>query len=424
MLVVRVSERDPRASMAKLRNACLCAALAHASPVVSPAACEPFKEFYSQIWDDFGPLASHGPITVSNVTALLDLVKTRMAWDHYFLEVAVVGGEVFYRAGDRTRLGVWAVGSLKLIAHTVKAHKEWIPDVYFILACFDEAVLERRSHPPLPLFAGLTTKDHYDIPAPGWEFFAEAHGISSSGVSNDLKTWGTAAFQQSLGERFPWEERGARAFFRGHDWDSSNQFIELLSHRDREECVGEFDQTGSFGYRSWYEKLSSDAAHAEFLDVGLTGAPRYKAERDGGRNYAQPVSLPDHARHKYLLHLDGSTFSSRLIKLFTLGSVVLKQDSPYEEYFYRRLEPFVDFVPFQRNRCNTDNLTATIRWLRDHDKVARTIAKRGQDLSRGLLSIDGAACYWQRLLAVYGSLQAFDPRSVTRLSEMRRWPMG
>ena len=45
------------------------------------------------------------------------------------------------------------------------------------------------------------------------------------------------------------------------------------------------------------------------------------------------------AAHKFLLHLDGTAASNRLLKLLFMGSVVLKQDSVYEEFFYKDLKP-------------------------------------------------------------------------------------
>jgi hypothetical protein len=46
-------------------------------------------------------------------------------------------------------------------------------------------------------------------------------------------------------------------------------------------------------------------------------------------------SLRDHARYRYLLNLDGSSASFRLAQLLVVNSLVLKQTSPYIEYFYR-----------------------------------------------------------------------------------------
>lgn len=47
------------------------------------------------------------------------------------------------------------------------------------------------------------------------------------------------------------------------------------------------------------------------------------------------ASLRDHARYRYLLNLDGSSASFRLAQLLVVNSLVLKQTSPYIEYYYR-----------------------------------------------------------------------------------------
>lgn len=95
----------------------------------------------------------------------------------------------------------------------------------------------------------------------------------------------------------------------------------------------------SFAYRRWYAELSRGELR-DVLDVGLTGAPDYVKALHPKNSYAawakqrtsthraaevEAVPLPLHARHKYLLHLDGTAASNRLLKLLLMGSVVLKQ---------------------------------------------------------------------------------------------------
>ncbi len=49
----------------------------------------------------------------------------------------------------------------------------------------------------------------------------------------------------------------------------------------------------------------------------------------------QYTHIREHARYRYLLHLDGASSSSRLGLLMSTDSLVLKQRSPYVEYFTR-----------------------------------------------------------------------------------------
>ena len=79
-------------------------------------------------------------------------------------------------------------------------------------------------------------------------------------------------------------------------------------------------------------------------------------------------------------------------------------------------------MPISRDRCTTQNLTDTLRWLLDHDNEAYAIAKAGQDYAREHLSRAKAACYWRRVLTSYASLQAFDARLlIANLSEWKEW---
>lgn len=81
--------------------------------------------------------------------------------------------------------------------------------------------------------------------------------------------------------------------------------------------------------------------------AGRVAAPRPDA---GSRTcYAQALIWPptrtctqrdythirDHAHYRYLLHLDGASASYRLGLLLSTDSLVLRQRSPYVEYFTR-----------------------------------------------------------------------------------------
>eukprot|EP00928_Gymnodinium_smaydae_P034150 TRINITY_DN24277_c0_g3_i1.p1 TRINITY_DN24277_c0_g3~~TRINITY_DN24277_c0_g3_i1.p1 ORF type:complete len:459 (+),score=54.80 TRINITY_DN24277_c0_g3_i1:18-1394(+) len=395
---------------------------ANSSGVATPKACLEYNELFPQIWDDFAAVAQMGPIHAENVSSLMQRVKEHNGWQYYFVEIAIVNGKL-YTKEKRSTMGIWQLATLRLIQQALTSYASSIPDVYFVLSVLDEPFLERERDKPLPLLAALTTRLHWDIPVPANAYFDDG-GISSGGLGkSDFASWESEAFQASLERLYSWERRSQKAFFRGHDWDSINTFIESLPTAPREPCVDKWSVTSSFGYRRWYEELSAPgAALHKLLDVGLTGCPDFALPKRKGRGFAEPVDLPDHAQHKYLLHLDGTAHSTRLLKLLTVGSVVIKQDSIYEEWFYRNLRPYEHFVPFSRDRCDHGNLSKTVEWLRSNDDFAKRIARQGQALQRRLLSTAGAACYWQRLLAVYGALQAFDPRSVIRISDFELWP--
>ena len=58
------------------------------------------------------------------------------------------------------------------------------------------------------------------------------------------------------------------------------------------------------------------------------------------------IDMFEHAQYKYLVHLDGHSYSHRLVKLLATNSVVLKEETADLEYYYHLLEPYVHYLPF------------------------------------------------------------------------------
>ena len=46
-------------------------------------------------------------------------------------------------------------------------------------------------------------------------------------------------------------------------------------------------------------------------------------------------------------------------------SLVLKQESPYYEHFYSKLEPWTHYVPMKRD---LSDVVEKVQWARDHDE--------------------------------------------------------
>lgn len=74
-------------------------------------------------------------------------------------------------------------------------------------------------------------------------------------------------------------------------------------------------------------------------------------------------------QYKYQISIDGTVAAYRLPYLLAGSGVVLKQDSPYYEFFYHNLEPFVHYIPFKRDLSDLiDKVSATFQFymLSDH----------------------------------------------------------
>lgn len=80
---------------------------------------------------------------------------------------------------------------------------------------------------------------------------------------------------------------------------------------------------------------------------------------------------------KYVVDVDGyhCAWKSLFLKLM-MGSVVLKVDSPFEQWYHDRLVPWRHYVPVSKD---IKELKQVHEWLLHHDQAAREIALAGSD---------------------------------------------
>ncbi|EOD04013.1 hypothetical protein EMIHUDRAFT_250719 [Emiliania huxleyi CCMP1516] len=148
------------------------------------------------------------------------------------------------------------------------------------------------------------------------------------------------------------------------------------------------------------------------LDVGLVA---YESENDPyvrsrGRSDFLPSATPletrsfadmrRHAAYRFLLQLDGHSCSYRLQSLLATGSLVLKQDSYYHEYYYSALQPGVHYIPFW-NSSPLDILPAHAAGVPQLETMRKAHARH---------------CYWRALLRAYAKRLRYVPQP------HERWP--
>lgn len=104
--------------------------------------------------------------------------------------------------------------------------------------------------------------------------------------------------------------------------------------------------------------------------------------------------------------MDGTVAAYRFPYLMLGDSLVLKQDSPYYEFFYGHLEAGTHYLPVKRD---LSDLLEQIRWARENDGRARKVAAAGQALARELLDPGRLYCYYHRVLRAYSELQTGRP---------------
>lgn len=66
------------------------------------------------------------------------------------------------------------------------------------------------------------------------------------------------------------------------------------------------------------------------------------------------------------------------------GSVLLKHESPYYEWFYADIEPMIHYIPF---KSDLSDLLDRLNWAEAHPEEAQAIADRGMGYFYAPLSV-------------------------------------
>ncbi|PTE09138.1 hypothetical protein C9427_16585 [Mesorhizobium helmanticense] len=101
------------------------------------------------------------------------------------------------------------------------------------------------------------------------------------------------------------------------------------------------------------------------------------------------------ATYRYMIDVEGAGYSGRLKLLLHTRRVVLMQERPWHEWFFRDIEPFRHYVPVARNMSD---LVERIEWLRANPKMEAEIAAEAQEFARTHLTRSAAVAAWARLL--------------------------
>jgi protein glucosyltransferase len=115
--------------------------------------------------------------------------------------------------------------------------------------------------------------------------------------------------------------------------------------------------------------------------------------------------------------MDGNTApTARSNKLMYLGSVVMRQESHYVEFWYDSMKPYENYIPLS---YDGSDIIDKVEWARAHDDVAERIAKNAVTMARKHLRDDEVSCYWHRLLVEYSKRMNFNVTLTSQFSRVR-----
>ncbi|GIY12573.1 protein O-glucosyltransferase 2 [Caerostris extrusa] len=240
--------------------------------------------------------------------------------------------------------------------------KMYLPDMEFI-ANLGDWPLEQRSEAdnPIPIFSWCGSKSTKDIVMPTYDITEATLEMMGRVMVDILSVMGNSGPS--------WEEKIQMAFWRGRD-----------SRQERLDLV----------------KLSRE--HPSLINASLTNFFFFRKEEAEYGPKSEYISFFDFSR--YQINIDGTVAAYRLPYLIAGGSLVLKQESDFYEYFYNDIQPMVHYVPFNRN---LSNLVEKLQWAIDHDDEAKKIAENAQDFALSNLMPKDVLCYYAVLFKEYST---------------------
>ncbi len=249
-----------------------------------------------------------------------------------------------------------------------------LPDIDFLVAVwdsYDNPLYLERTHCPVFTMCKLKS-NHKGVLFPEFRFFSYRQRLFS-----DI----TSASDRSL-----WEKKNPKAFWRG--MTSGFNF-----------------QRGIWDYRPRARLVLFSREYPELLDAGFTsdynlggGVKPILEHYDLFRPWEYPVGF---VNSKYLVSIDGNTFASNLWWQLISNCTVLKGESDFVEWFYKGLEPYVHYVPYE---MDMSDFGGKIEWLLENDQEAKKIAHQGSAFGKEYLSNAGLVVYFYRLLHAYAEI--------------------
>lgn len=234
---------------------------------------------------------------------------------------------------------LWLSWALELVARAVR-----LPSLE-LLATFGDRLDRDMEHAPV-LSACRREGVTGQLLVPDFEFL-RGHGALEREID-------------SATLRYPWEAKLKLAFWRGV-------------------TTGGRFETDEFRAAPRARLVLGSLAQPELVDARFTalkqGAERNPQLRDP-RYLGAPVSPAESLRFRYLIDVDGNSSSwSRMVWLLRSNSAVLKQRSPFMQWYYPWLVPGRHYVPLEPD---LSDLAGVVRSLRERDAEALAVATEGR----------------------------------------------
>ncbi|KAJ8734837.1 hypothetical protein PYW08_014087 [Mythimna loreyi] len=265
------------------------------------------------------------------------------------------------------------------VEHYLTALAAKMPDLEIALNTRDWPQINQAwGHPKAPVFSFSKTKDYYDIMYPAWSFWEGGPAISL--YPTGIGRWDKHRISISeAAEKWPWDKKESKAFFRGSRTSEERDALILLSRSEPDLVDAQYTKN-----QAW--KSDMDTLHAP---------------------PASEVLFEEHCKYKYLFNYRGVAASFRFKHLFLCKSLVFHVGDQWLEFFYPSLKPWVHYIPISPKSTEKE-IKELINFFKENDELANEIANRGFQHIWDHLTDKDVKCYWRKLLKKYSKLVKYD----------------
>ncbi|KAF8137158.1 glycosyl transferase family 90-domain-containing protein [Boletus edulis] len=274
----------------------------------------------------------------------------------------------------------------------------------------------------VPSFSLCGTLLHHDIRPPipyGWDFENESDLIEDDEEDGDGAFEGDVPWEYKTNERLGWRGRTTgMGAFPDTLWKHGQRarLVTLTNSLEGNVSVLRVPKNSiDNGVEAEAipvgepESIPLAQINPVWMDVAFTDEP---VGCDGGSCeemarmwvFREVQERDEEGRYKFILDVDGNGWSGRFKRLVTSHALIFKA-TIYPEWYTSRVAPWVHYVPIQVSYAD---LYDTVSFFREHDELARRIARAGREWSRRFWRRQDMTAYTYRLLLEYARVMSFD----------------
>lgn len=264
--------------------------------------------------------------------------------------------------GERARQVIRMLGN-------IKRRFGVLPDAVFVLNLRDELQADKKSE-LFPIFSFQKSIKFNDIVFPYPHTFLDIDKIMSEMSSNFV----------------PWLDKKNGLVWRGSQTGGAYS-KDTWRHFPRSLLVLKCAEMPT----------RCDAGFSAFTQV----SDEAKIEIEAIIGLKQPIKLERMQEWKYVASLDGNGWADRFVRLLGSSSLVVKQNSEYEEFFYGVLEPYKHYLPVDHN---LEDLEEKLEWADRHENEVKNIIENANLFTKKHISQSKIDCYVFNLMKRYGDI--------------------